>query len=115
MRLNPLIEALEAEGYVINRERRTITPPASQPTKRQTQVLQEDYHETSGKANSWLPEALRDRSGRGFKALADRRNAWSAVAKDASPDEVLQSMCSLLAFNMLSDAQKMRLSPDTEL
>ena len=103
------VERLRLSGYKVN-------PPAA-PTQRQTQSISEsyDYGDDRERPNGWLPPELQGRDGKALRALANRRIPWQNVCKETTPDEVLQSMCSMLAYSLLSPNDLRRMSPDTEL
>jgi len=102
-------ERLRLSGYKVN--------PPSTP-QRQTQSLSEsyDYQDDRERPNSWLPQSLQGRDARAWKAAANRRVPWAnAMPHGESPDEVLQAMCSLLAYSLLGDREKQMMSPNTEI
>ncbi len=96
-------------GYKVN-------PPA-QP-QRQTQSLSESYYgdDDYNKPNGWLPQAMQDRTGRSWKALADRRVPWANVCKNGeTPEEILAAGCSMLAMSIMSPRDLAMINPNTEL
>lgn len=69
------------------------------------------------KPNGWLPQSLQgDRTGRAWKAAADRRVPFERVfTHGETPDEVWQSLSSGLVYSMLTSNDLRRMGPDTEL
>ena len=110
-----MITHLLAKGYTIDGKR---LPQAPAQPQRQTQAISEsyDYGDDRERPNSWLPQSLQGKDGRAWRAAADRRVPFDRVfTHGESPEEVLQSMCSALAYSLLSPNDLRRMSPDTEL
>lgn len=112
-----LISQLEALGYRINREMRTIEPPAT--PRRQTLALSEsyeDYGRSASGLNQWLPGKMKgDRSGNSMRRIADRAIPWSQAAGDCSPDEVVAAAAAMLTVAIMGPRELAKLPPDTEI
>ena len=106
-------------GYKVDFITKQITPPTPPQTRapqRQTQALVSETYDDDAQANMaatlrakgyqvhtpWLPSSLAGKDAGTWKKMADRRVPWAQVAKEDSPDDVMQAMCSMLAYDIMS-------------